>query len=199
MNEFSIVCRILGSLFYRAPQETVLDPLFALLTDGKLKQHWPLEQDDLLERMVQGLDRNVLEADYQVMFAADGSVPPYGSAYNGAGEMATRAFLTQCGMPLTDAPADHFGLLLLAASWIEDHALESDEVLAQLALFDDYLLSWCGRFLGKVEAHATSVFYRTLSIVTREALQAMYDELSEINADSTDNHADNDGIDAVDE
>ncbi|AKJ42454.1 molecular chaperone [Pragia fontium] len=184
MNEFSIVCRILGSLFYRAPQDTVLDPLFALLTEGKLKQHWPLEQDDLLQRMGQDVDRQVLAADYQAMFSADGSVSPYGSDYEGAGENATRAFLTQCGMPLTEAPADHFGLLLLAASWIEDNALESDEVLAQIALFDDYLLPWCGSFLGKVEAHATGAFYRTLSMVTREALQAMRDELAEVSSDA---------------
>lgn len=186
MNEFSIVCRILGSLFYRAPKNPVLDPLFTLLAEGKLKQHWPLEQDDLLERMGQGLDRQILENDYQAMFAADGSVSPYGSAYEGADEAETRAFLTQCGVPLTDAPADHFGQLLLVASWIEDNAQESDEVLAQLALFDDYLLPWCGRFLGKVEAHATTAFYRTLSMVTREALQAMRDELAEVSSDSDD-------------
>ncbi|MCD1127523.1 molecular chaperone [Jinshanibacter sp. LJY008] len=184
MNEFSVVCRILGSLFYRNPQDPVLDPLFALIADGKLKQHWPLEQDDLLDRMGQGLDRKVLEADYQAMFATEGSVSPYGSDYEDSAEQAaTRAFLTQCGMPLTEAPADHFGLLLLAASWIEDNAQESDEVQAQLALFDDYLLPWCGRFMGKVEVHATTAFYRTLSMVTREAMQAMRDELAEVSSD----------------
>lgn len=186
MNEFSIVCRILGSLFYRAPKDPVLDPLFTLLAEGKLKQYWPLEQDELLERLGQSLDRQVLEADYQAMFAADGSVSPYSSDYEGVGEAETRAFLTQCGVPLTDAPANHFGQLLLAASWIEDNVQESDEVLAQLALFDDHLLPWCGRFLGKVEAHSTTTFYRTLAIITREALQAMRDELAEVSADTND-------------
>ncbi|WP_159567662.1 TorD/DmsD family molecular chaperone [Budvicia diplopodorum] len=180
MNEFSVVCRILGSLFYRKPEDAVLDPLFALLSDGKLKQHWPLEQDDLLDRLGQNLDRQALASDYQAMFAAGGSVSPYGADYDGIGEAETRAFLTQCGMPLTDAPADHFGLLLLAASWIEDNAQESDEIQAQITLFDDYLFPWCGSFLGKVEAHASGAFYRTLAIVTREALQAMRDELSEV-------------------
>ncbi|GKX53159.1 TorD/DmsD family molecular chaperone [Budvicia aquatica] len=180
MNEFSVVCRILGSLFYRSPQDTVLDPLFALISEGKLKQHWPLEQDELLDRLAQDSDRQVLEADYQAMFAAQGSVSPYGASYEGIGETETRAYLTQCGMPLTDAPADHFGLLLLAASWIEDNAQESDEIQAQIALFDEYLFPWCGRFLGKVEAHANHAFYRTLAIITREALQAMRDELAEV-------------------
>ena len=146
MNEFSVVCRILGSLFYRSPQDTVLDPLFALISEGKLKQHWPLEQDELLDRLAQDSDRQVLEADYQAMFAAQGSVSPYGASYEGIGETETRAYLTQCGMPLTDA----------------------------------YLFPWCGRFLGKVEAHANHAFYRTLAIITREALQAMRDELAEV-------------------
>jgi TorA maturation chaperone TorD len=40
-------------------------------------------------------------------------------------------------------------------------------------------LPWCGKFLGKVEAHSTTAFYRTLAELTREAVQAMWDELSE--------------------
>ncbi len=57
MNEFSIVCRVLGTLFYRQPQDPLLVPLFALIKEGKLQQHWPLEQDDLLKRLQQGLRR----------------------------------------------------------------------------------------------------------------------------------------------
>ncbi|MNE93484.1 Chaperone protein YcdY [compost metagenome] len=81
-------------------------------------------------------------------------------------------------MPLTDAPADHIGTLLLAASWIEDHAGE-DESEALETLFADYLLPWCGAFLGKIEAHATSPFWRTLAPLTRDAVSAMWDELQE--------------------
>ena len=67
---------------------------------------------------------------------------------------------------------------MLAASWIKDQSAE-DEVQAQITLFDEYLLPWCGKFLGKVEAHSTTAFYRTLAELTREAVQAMWDELSE--------------------
>lgn len=85
-------------------------------------------------------------------------------------------------MPLAEAPADHFGQLLLAASWLEDQSQE-DEAQAQIVLFDEFLLPWCGRFLGKVEAHATTGFYRTLALMTRDALQAMRDELAEYEQD----------------
>jgi len=89
-----------------------------------------------------------------------------------------RAFLTSRGMPLSDAPADHIGALLLAASWLEDQS-EADEITAQITLFDEYLLPWVGAFLGKVEAHATTAFYRTLAVISREAIQAMRDELED--------------------
>lgn len=180
MNDFSLVCRILGSLFYRQPQDPLLEPLFALISQGKLEQHWPLEQVELLARLQQEYQPEALAADYTAMFVGDDrSVSPYGSDYeDGRPEAEVRAFLQQRGMPLGDAPTDHFGGLLLAASWLEDQSAE-DEVAAQIALFNDYLLPWCGRFLGKVEAHATSGFYRTLAQLSREAVQAMWDELSE--------------------
>lgn len=180
MNEFSIICRILGSLFNRQPQDPLLVPLFTLLREGKLQQQWPLEQDELLTRLQNNSDPQLLAADYNTLFVgSECSVTPYGSQWeNGPQETDVRAFLQQRGMPLSDAPADHFGLLLLAASWLEDQSQE-DESAAQIALFDDYLLPWCGQFLGKVEAHATTPFYRTLALLSREALQAMRDELAE--------------------
>jgi len=180
MNEFSILCRVIGSLFNRQPQDPLLVPLFTLLREGKLKEQWPLEQDELLTRLQQSSDPQALAADYNALFVgSDCSVPPYGSQWpHGPQEAEARAFLTSRGMPLSDAPADHFGVLLLAASWLEEQSAE-DEAAAQLALFDEYLLPWCGTFLGKVEAHATSAFYRTLAALSREAIQAMYDELNE--------------------
>lgn len=180
MNEFSILCRVIGSLFNRQPQDPLLVPLFTLLREGKLQAQWPLEQDELLNRLRENSDPQVLAADYNALFVgSECSVPPYASQWdNGRSEADIRAFLTSRGMPLSDAPADHFGVLLLAASWLEDQS-EQDESAAQLALFDDYLLPWCGAFLGKVEAHATTAFYRTLALLTREAIQAMREELAE--------------------
>lgn len=41
MNEFSILCRVLGSLYYRQPQDPLLVPLFTLIREGKLAASWP--------------------------------------------------------------------------------------------------------------------------------------------------------------
>ncbi|MDC9589949.1 molecular chaperone [Xenorhabdus sp. XENO-10] len=177
MNEFSIVCRILGTLFNRAPQDPVLQPVIAMIAGGKLKQAWPLEQDELLDRLQQNSELSVIEADYHALFTGESAnVAVCRSDYTDKNESEIREFLVERGMPLSNTPADQFGSLLLAASWLEDQAAE-DEVQAQIALFDEYLLPWCGQFLGKVEAHATSGFYRTLAIVAREALQALREEL----------------------
>ncbi|MCT4706046.1 molecular chaperone [Enterobacteriaceae bacterium H11S18] len=180
MNEFSIICRVLGSLFYRQPQDPLLVPLLTMIREGKLAASWPLEQDELLARLQQGCDPQLMAADYNALFVGEEcSVSPYRSAWEeGSQEGEVREFLKARGMPLAETPADHFGTLLLAASWLEDQSQE-DEYEAQVMLFDEYLLPWCGTFLGKVEAHATTPFYRTLAAVSREAIQAMRDELEE--------------------
>jgi len=180
MNEFSVICRILGSLFCRQPQDSLLEPLFILIKEGKLADNWPLEQDELLTRLQQSVDPAIMQEDYQNLFiGSECSVPPYRSAWQeDSSEQEVRQFLEQRGMPLGETPADNFGRLLLAASWLEDQS-QADENQAQITLFDSYILPWAGAFLGKVEACATSAFYRTLAVMTREALQAMRDELRE--------------------
>lgn len=181
MNDFSIICRLLGSLFSRQPQDALLTPVFDLMAQGNLQQFWPIEQDALLTRLqAAAKDRAALSADYAAMFIGDeASVDLHRSDYQeNASEQDVRDFLTQRGMPLGEQASDSFGQLLLAASWLEDQSAE-DEVQAQITLFDEYLLPWCGKFLGKVEAHSTTAFYRTLAELTREAVQAMWDELSE--------------------
>lgn len=179
MNEFSIICRALGSLYYRQPQDPLLVPLFTLIREGKLAANWPLEQDELLVRLQKSCDIGQISADYNALFVgAECSVPPVRSAWvEGATEAEVRAFLTECGMPLGENPADQIGTLLLAASWLEDNAVEDDDALE--VLFDEYILPWVGTFLGKLEAHATTTFWRTMATLTREALSAMYDELQE--------------------
>lgn len=99
----------------------------------------------------------------------------HGLRRNGSG---SARFSSERGMPLADTPADHIGTLLLAASWLEDQSTE-DESEALETLFSEYLLPWCGAFLGKVEAHATTPFWRTMAPLTRDAISAMWDELEE--------------------
>ena len=71
MNEFSILCRVLGSLYYRQPQDPLLVPLFTLIREGKLAANWPLEQDELLSRLRKSCDMAQVSADYNALFIGD--------------------------------------------------------------------------------------------------------------------------------
>lgn len=71
MNEFSILCRVLGSLYYRQPQDPLLVPLFTLIREGKLAANWPLEQDELLTRLQKSCDMAQVSADYNALFIGD--------------------------------------------------------------------------------------------------------------------------------
>lgn len=92
MNEFSILCRVLGSLYYRQPQDPLLVPLFTLIREGKLAANWPLEQDELLTRLQKSCDMTQVSADYNALFIGDEcAVPPYRSAWvEGATEAEVR-------------------------------------------------------------------------------------------------------------
>lgn len=184
MNEFSILCRVLGSLYYRQPQDPLLVPLFTLIREGKLAASWPLEQDELLDRLQKSCDMQSLAAEYNALFVGqECSVAPYRSAWvEGATEAEVRFFFSTHGIPVGEGMADHLGSLLLAASWLEDHPTEDENDVLE-TLFAEYILPWCGAFLGKVEAHATTPFWRTMAPLTREALSAMWDELQEENED----------------
>lgn len=106
-------------------------------------------------------------------------VAPFRSAWlEDAPEAEIAAFLRARGMPPASTPADHFGFLLLAASWLEDSTGKGGSEALQ-TLFADYLLPWCDIFLGKLEAYASTAFWRTLAQITREAIEAMWDELTE--------------------
>lgn len=94
MNEFSILCRVLGSLFYRQPQDPLLVPLFTLIREGKLAANWPLEQDDMLARLQKSCDITQISTDYNALFVGEEcAVAPYRSAWvEGAEESEVRAF-----------------------------------------------------------------------------------------------------------
>lgn len=82
MNEFSILCRVLGSLYYRQPQDPLLVPLFTLIREGKLAANWPLEQDELLARLQKSCDMAQVSADYNALFVGDEcAVSPYRSTW----------------------------------------------------------------------------------------------------------------------
>ncbi|MBV7387189.1 molecular chaperone [Pasteurellaceae bacterium TAE3-ERU1] len=176
MNDFSMLTRLFGNLFYRAPQDEVLTGVFDWLKQGQLTALWALGVDaqsqQALNRLEQ-LDRAQMQRDFERLFAQDGAVSVKISDYNDTLAEFVQ-FRTECGLPEISEP-DHVAHLLLSSSWIEDNL---DSLSAQQQLFADFLLPTMKAFLGQVEAHDQST-YQALAQLCREALSTMADELEE--------------------
>lgn len=177
INDFSLLCRLFGNLFYRTPTDEVLTGTFSWLKQGGLRQHWALSTDSQSEQALDILAKfanpSELASAYQNLFSENGSVSTAISHYEFS-VADFRTFRQQRNMPEIANP-DHVALLLLTASWIEDNL---DSTLAQQELFEQFLLPCLSKFLGKVEAFDTG-FYKALAQLTRDALSAMADELEE--------------------
>lgn len=178
ISNFSIISRLFGNLFYRTPTDPILSDVFGWLNRQELSRIWPLaadiQSDAALKQLQTEIKLTALETEYLHLFGQNGAVanqiPAYGIS---ADDFA--AFRDAHNMPAS-ANTDHFALLLLSASWLEDN---TDSVTVQRELFERFLLPCAGKFLGKVEAHSTLPFYRALAQLTREILSAMADELEE--------------------
>lgn len=168
--------RILGSLFYSAPEQAQNQPLLALFEDTQWQASCDfLPQQSLASiqvRLEQGLSIGIegLSEDFQALFIGPNILPapPWGSVYLdkeavvfGESLLALRAFLRQHGIGfelVQNEPEDHFGLLLMLAAWVaENQPQQLNELLAQ------HLLPWSGRFLALLRAEQHRVFYAALA------------------------------------
>ncbi|OOF70526.1 molecular chaperone [Rodentibacter caecimuris] len=176
INHFSLIFRLFGNLFYRTPTDPVLEGVFNWLQDEKLSQIWPLEIDEesqsALENLQMKIDLSVLDREYCKLFLESGKLSLKLSDY-GVDLKAFADFRELRNAPKTDN-FDHFALLLLTASWLEDNI---NSIEAQQQLFEHFLLPCAAKFLIQVENHSVLPFYRSLACLTREILVAMADEL----------------------
>lgn len=180
LNTFSLISRLFGNLFYRAPTDDVLAPVFDWLKQKGLNQFWALDADkesqSALDNLQLNIDLALLNQEYQKLFGQEGKVATAISAYDVDLDDFI-AFRRERGVPEVES-ADHFALLLLTASWLEDNV---DSISAQQTLFETFLLPCAAKFLTQVETYAILPFYRSLAYLTREILAAMADELEESN------------------
>lgn len=178
INDFSLLCRLFGNLFYRTPTDPILSDTFVWLSQGGLRQQWALSTDAQSELALTVLEKHAnptqLQASYQALFGKAGTIATTISAYNISIDDFIH-FRQAYAMPTLEKP-DHVALLLLSASWLEDNV---DSNIAQKSFFEQFLLPCAAKFLGQVEAHDHS-FYKALAQLCRDALSAMADELEEL-------------------
>ncbi|MDY4595201.1 MAG: molecular chaperone [[Pasteurella] aerogenes] len=183
LSHFSLISRLFGNLFYRAPMDPLLSNVFAWLQQKGLSQVWALDTDAQSEQALDALqmkiDLTLLEQEYSRLFGK--ANPLIKTAITDYGIVASDfiAFRKERGMPPfseDEQSAVHFALVFLTASWIEDNLAS---VQAQRELFEHFLLPCANVFLAQVERQANLPFYRSLAILSREILAAMADELEE--------------------
>jgi len=173
MNEgFAFTARVLGALFYFAPDSEQAAPLVAALTEGDWQQDWPLPSGQLApvaEILRQPSDEALPDA-WQRLFIGPWALPapPWGSVWLdresvlfGDSTLALRQWMRDNGIAFEMAqnePEDHFGTLLLLAAWLAETGrdAERDQLLAW------HLLSWSTRFLTLFVENAGHPFYRAL-------------------------------------
>ena len=173
MNEgFAFTARVLGALFYFAPDSEQAAPLVTALTQGDWQQDWPLPPGQLAPLAValrQQADEPLPDA-WQRLFIGPWALPapPWGSVWLdresvlfGDSTLALRQWMRDNGIVFEMAqnePEDHFGTLLLLAAWLAENGrnAERDQLLAW------HLLPWSSRFLTVFVENAGHPFYQAL-------------------------------------
>lgn len=173
MNEgFAFTARVLGALFYFAPDSEQAAPLVTALTEGDWQQDWPLPPGQLApiaDALRQQADEP-LPAAWQRLFIGPWALPapPWGSVWLdresvlfGDSTLALRQWMRDNGIAFEMAqnePEDHFGTLLLLAAWLAETGREAerDQLLAW------HLLPWSTRFLSVFVENAGHPFYQAL-------------------------------------
>lgn len=124
-----------------------------------------------------------LQLDYGQLFFGPGDpkAAPWGSVYTSEGQLLNEAstqnlvsFYNTHGIELSlkrNEPVDHLGLILLVLQYLFDElALNPDDthkVRVCTLLLQQHILPWVDRCLALAELHATTDFYRAISVLAR--------------------------------
>lgn len=180
LDSFAFSARVLGALFYYAPDSEQVSSLVAALTHSDWVQDWPLAPETLqpVAQIFKTTADEPLPAAWQRLFVGPHALPapPWGSVWLdresvlfGDSTLALRQWLREnnIGFELQqNEPEDHFGTLLLLAAWLAEngHEAERDQLLAW------HLLPWSTRFLTLFVENAGHPFYAALGTLAQLTL-----------------------------
>ena len=156
-NALAFSARVLGALFYFAPNSTLAEPLVTAFTDGEWVTQWPypiLHADTLSAGFASPAEESLAEAWQRLFIGPDAlPSPPWGSVWLdrenvlfGDSTLALRQWMRENQIAFDvqqNEPEDHFGTLLMLAAWLVENGRE--EACNQLLAW--HLLPWAPRFL----------------------------------------------------
>ena len=131
-DDFAMTARVLGALFYYAPDSAEAAPLVSALTADDWQTQWPLATD-----FTRVSDESLPEA-FQRLFVGPYALPspPWGSVWLdrenvlfGESTLALRQWMRDNGIHVEteqNEPEDHFGSLLLMAAWLAESGRHSE-------------------------------------------------------------------------
>ncbi|MGL4725033.1 MAG: Tat proofreading chaperone DmsD [Scandinavium sp.] len=187
VEAIAISGRVLGGLFFYAPQNENMAPLIDAFRDGSWAQEWPEAAPfdaSLIETFQTASDEPLSEA-YQRLFVGPYALPapPWGSVWLdkesvlfGDSTLALRQWMRENNIAFEaqqNEPEDHFGTLLMLSAWLKENGRE--EAWQQLLAW--HLLPWSGRFLQTFIENADHPFYRALGQLTQQTLAFWQSEL----------------------
>jgi TorA maturation chaperone TorD len=137
-ESFAFSARVLGALFYFAPDSEQAAPLVKALTAGEWVQDWPLPSETLqpvADTFASSSDEPLADA-WQRLFIGPYALPapPWGSVWLdresvlfGDSTLALRQWMRENNIAFEmqqNEPEDHFGTLLLLAAWLAENGRE---------------------------------------------------------------------------
>ena len=139
-ESFAFSARVLGALFYFAPDSDQAAPLVKALTAGEWVQDWPLPAETLhpvADTFASSSDEPLADA-WQRLFIGPYALPapPWGSVWLdresvlfGDSTLALRQWMRENNIAFEmqqNEPEDHFGTLLLLAAWLAENGREAE-------------------------------------------------------------------------
>ncbi|MET6677679.1 Tat proofreading chaperone DmsD [Citrobacter amalonaticus] len=186
-DDFAMTARVLGALFYYAPDSAEAAPLVSALTADDWQTQWPLAAETLspLATNFKRVSDESLSGAFQRLFVGPYALPspPWGSVWLdrenvlfGESTLALRQWMRDNDIHVEaeqNEPEDHFGSLLLMAAWLAENGRHSE--CEQLLAW--HLLPWSSRFLDVFIESAGHPFYQALGELARYTLAQWQSQL----------------------
>jgi len=172
--------RVLGAMFYFAPDSALAEPLVAAFRDGEWAAQWPyrVENVDALSAAFAADTDESLAQAWQRLFIGPDALPspPWGSVWLdrenvlfGDSTLALRQWMRDNQIAFDvqqNEPEDHFGTLLMLAAWL----VENDRQEACDQLLAWHLLPWANRFISEFIQLADHPFFIALGQLAQQTL-----------------------------